>query len=328
MSEDIFEQFASLSLEELAAHFTLHQQKRDDETEINLDPLLQFLNTHQKWESLGSILNENQLLNIMNYLIGHSPEQLAEILIGLQPKVFSNALSSFQEEHLALFKNESLLEPLQYHLTQFIHEGESILEILHDKIERFESDLKTVKITELTGEQFQRMIGTVHSFRIEILHFLEKTSAALLIGWNTERIDLIEKLSNLNEKLQFILGHVVGHPVSENLASTGLYYSLKKSLSSIFDASLKDEDASLEGLSRLSVWHLKDYWEMGLLPGMGGPQFLKLSEQHPQELFTLVQATLEKLNIGTVGDLKRENIFSKDLLITYIQNQPFKLANM
>lgn len=259
-----------------------------------------------------------QFLDALN----HPGQDLSEVLIALPPKVFSAALHHFQNKHLELLKNEKLLEPLQYHLTQFAHEGESLYHDMYEKIEKFEVGLQSIQILGLSSQDLIKLISTIDSFRIELLSFLERTRIALSIGWNTERVDLIEKLSDMNEKLQHLLVNLVGHPSSEKSESTGLFLKLKDTLSSIYDLSLKDEDASVEGLTRLSIWHLKDYWEMGLLPEI--PDFKTLDLSAP-ELFAHVQERLKRLKIGTVAELKRENIFSKDMLKTYIAS---KLAKM
>ena len=106
-----------------------------------------------------------------------------------------------------------------------------------------------------------------------------------------------------------------------------VHTSQQTQFSTIYDSALKDSDAAIEGLTRLSVWYLKDYWELGLLPSIDVPAKLNLDphrfseeecKQYHQHLLTLVQDLLNKLNIGTVGALKKARIYSKPLLKAYI----------
>jgi hypothetical protein len=125
-------------------------------------------------------------------------------------------------------------------------------------------------------------------------------------------IDLIDKLSSVNEMLQHQLIHSVGVRGKGQDPSTGLYLTLEQHLSSIFDTSLQDSDAAMEGLTRLSIWYLKDYWELGLFPSV--QQASDLEAHHPQFLAQIQK----KLQIQTVGDLKKAYLFPKPLLKAYI----------
>lgn len=324
--EQFNEALPHFSLPELADCFVLLQQNKESvQGDEKLKHLFQYLCSEKKLRPLGENLTLEKFLSILNFLTHHSSvqERLSDILVGLQPQVFSSALLFFQTEQLALFKDDRLLEPLQYHLTQFVHEGEALYRKINDQIEQFEENLRFVKPEELTEDTLHELIIPIDAYRTQLLQILEKVSTALSIAWNTDRIDLIEKLSNMNEKLQHQLTHIVGHPASENFPSSGLYLELKNSLSMIYDSSLQDDDASVEGLTRLSIWHLKDYWALGLLPEIHQLEDLEVSPNQegmePHHLFSDVQKRLEQLKIGTVGDLKRENIFSKPLLKNYIE---------
>lgn len=317
------------SIQELAESFPLLQNEEIQNREDKIVSLFEFIDTSDQLETLGEHLSVHQFLNVLNFLVAHPSYQnsLSSLLIGLQPEIFCKALNFFQSGHLALFKEEGKLEPLHYHLTQFVHEGELLYKQIDLQLQRFEDSLRSVTAEELTVERLEGLISQINPFRNQLLDCLERISVALSIAWNTDRIDLIEKLSSINEALQHQLVLFIGHPSSDNLSSTGLYLRFEQILSTIFDSSLKDEDASIEGLTRLSVWHLRDYWELGLLPHIHQLEELDLDPSKPEEkqregrhqhLFSHVQQQLERLNIGTVGDLKREHLFSKPLLKAYI----------
>lgn len=327
--EQFKENLPHFSFEDIAESFTLLQTQPTIDSKEKLTFLFQFVDSSGGFETLGKHLSLPRFLNLLNFLSLHptSQQRLTYILAGLQSPIFSKALNFFQPHHLALFKDEGLLEPLQYHLTQFIHEGESLFKQINQEADRFEKDFPSITQDELTSDQLNGLIHQIDICRNQILDFLDRASIALSIAWNTDRIDLIEKLSTINESMQHQLAAVIGHQASNDMQSTGLYATLEKVFSSIFDASLKEDDASVEGLTRLSIWHLKDYWELGLLPHIDRLEELDLDpgqfndikrSAHHQDLFSQVQLQLERLKIGTVGDLKREYLFSRPLLKAYI----------
>ena len=328
-NEQLIAALPQFSIQELAESFVLLQNEEIQNREGKMIALFEFIDASEQLEALGKNLSVQQFLHLLDFLVAHDSYQntLSTLLIGLRSEIFCKALNFFQSGHLALFKEEGKLEPLHYHLTQFVHEGESLYQHIDRQIERFEESLQTIGGEELTVERLENLVSQISPFRNKLLDCLERISVALSIAWNTDRIDLIEKLSGINEALQRLLVLFIGHPASDNLPSTGLYLRIEQILSTIFDSSLKDEDASIEGLTRLSVWHLKDYWELGLFPHIHQLEELDLDAAQPegkqrevrhQHLFSHVQQQLERLKIGTVGDLKREHLFSKPLLKAYI----------
>lgn len=319
----------NLSPSEYAESFVLLQTQAAIESKRKLNHLFQAVDTPTNLELLGKNFSGAHFLSFLEFLNHHPSYQnrLTFILVGLHPLVFSQALHFISDNHLAHLKNEGLLEPLQYHLTQFAHEGEALHRQTELKIHQFMQNLSSIEHQELTQEGLDDLFNQIDILRNQLLNYLERISTALSIVWHTDRIDLIEKLSSLNELLQHQLMQSIGHQTFDNLSATGLYFLLEQSLSSIFDADLKDEDAALEGMTRLSIWHLKDYWELGLLPSVHQVQELDLnSKQYTEEeriarqqrFFSLVQQQLERLQIGTVGSLKKAHLFSKSLLKTYI----------
>lgn len=288
---------------------------------------LSTINSPEELELFGKTLNKAQFLELLNVLISFPDFQgkLPFLLVGLQTQIFSHSLNNLQSQHLALFKDEGLLEPLQYHLTQIVHEGESLVQTINQQIEEFEGQLNATNVQELTIERLKGLILPIDTMRNQLLDFLERLSTALSMAWNTGRPDLVEKLSDTHERLLHELTLRIGHPSSKTLSPSGLYQKIQESFSKVYDLSLKDEDASIEGLTRLAIWHLRDYWELGLLPDIhtqheldSGSQDETVREEYHQKLFSEVQAHLEKLNLGTVKDLKKNLIFSKPLLKTYI----------
>lgn len=334
VSKSSVEQFKTalpgFSFSEIAESFVLLQTQLIIEPKDKLNCLMQFVDSPGNLDLLGKHFAVPHFLSFLDFLNQHPAYQdrLNFILVGLHPIVFSQALHFMQNSHFSYLKLEGLLEPLQYHLTQFAHEGEDLWQHINQKVEQLIQNFSFIKPEELTPDGLEALLLQIDSFKGQLLDYLERISAALSIAWHTDRIDLIEKLSSIHETLQHQFTHVIGHPSFDHFSSTGLYSTLEQMFFKIFDATLKDEDAALEGLTRLSIWHLKDYWELGLLPFIPSTQELDLDPQrypeeertaHHQHLLFLVQQQLERLHIGTVGRLKKAYLFSKPLLEAYIE---------
>jgi hypothetical protein len=342
ISESTLEEFKSklpqFSFSEIAENFVLLQIQPVLEPKKKLLLLFQFVNSPSTLEILGKHFSVPHFLSLLEFLEQHPSYQnrLSFILVGLHPTVFSQSLHLIQHKHLTFLKHESLLEPLQYHLMQFVHEGESLWDQIERKVQFYLQKLKSIIPQELSQEGLDTLINEIDSLRDQLLNYLERLSTALFIVWQTDRIDLIENLSSINETLQHQLIHVIGHPPFDNLPSTGLYLTLYQILSTIFDAALKDNDAAIEGLTRLSIWYLKDYWELGLLPSHYHLEDLNVdtkrySEEERltghQSLLSFVQKQLDHLQIGTVKSLKKNYLFSKPLLKAYISRHQHLLLD-
>lgn len=315
-----------LSFSELAESLLLLQLQPSLESKKKLECLFQVMDSPATLEMVGKHFSVSHFLSFLELLNQYPSYQnrLSSILIRLNPVVFSQSLHLLQNNHLTYLKHEGLLEPLQYHLTQFVHEGEALQKQISQKGQQFSQHLPYIQSEELTPEELHSLIHQIDFLRDNLLDYLERLSTALSIVWHTDRVDLIEKLSSINEILQHQLIYLIGHSNFDQGSSTGLYLSLEQVLSRVFDSTLNDHDAALEGLTRLSIWHLKDYWELGLLPSIQQKE-IDLHDDNEEEyqsshqrLSFLVQQQLERLRIGTVGDLKKAYVFSKPLLKAYI----------
>jgi hypothetical protein len=334
LSQSSQEQFQAtlpfFSLTELANTFLLLQTQPILDVQAKLDYLFEYIDSPITLEGLGKHFSAASFISFLDFLDKHphAHNRLNFILVGLSPSVFSQALPLLQSHHLHILKQEGLLEPLHYQLTQFVHEGEALKQNLQQSAIQFQQKLASMGSQELTIDLLHILTDCIDQMRDQLLDYLERASTALAIVWHTDRTDLIEKLSSINEGVQYQLTHLVGHSAFDHLASTGLYAFLEQTFANIFDSSLKDDDAAIEGMSRLSIWHLRDYWELGLLPSIQSPEELELDPQtyqekerwdHQQRLMSLVQLQLERLGIGKVENLKKLQLFSKSLLKAYIE---------
>nr|NGX58750.1 hypothetical protein [Chlamydiota bacterium] len=117
-------------------------------------------------------------------------------------------------------------------------------------------------------------------------------------------------------------------------APTGIYLLFEQIISSPFasedpNKTLQDDEPGVEALAKLSLWYMKDYWEMGLLPSIKNEDQLKLDpekhsdkecQEYREKLMEEVNDNLEKFDLKTVGDFKKVFIGSKELLRGYITN--------
>lgn len=333
LSQSSFEQFnaslPSLSFQELIQSFFLLQKCPGIDSQNKLKALFKLIDSPTLLEDIGKLISVEQFVAFLDFIYQYPAyyNRLSFILVGLQPMTFFLALHELQENHLILFKDESLLEPLQFQLNLFAHEGESLHHQTELAINRLKEQFQSIQPQELTSEELDTLLHSIEALQNPLIFYLESSKQALSLAWHTDRIDIIEKLSIFKEALQHQLISALGVRGSDLNHSTGLYLTLEEQLARNFDSSLKDSDAAIEGLTRLSVWHLKDYWELGLLPRIHNMQDLDLDKkcynekecwEHHQSLFSQVQQQLEKLQIGTVGTLKKNYLFSKPLLKTYI----------
>lgn len=323
------EKLVEYSLSDIAEIFYILSKQPTMELKSKENSLLEYVDSSDQFELLAKELTSLQFLSFLEVISRHPSfkEKLSLLLVGLQPKVFLDALHSLTSQHLNLLKQESLLEPLQFQLLQFAHLGEELESELETEIIHFNQDLQSVDIGKLTQTQLQSYDNKIKSLKNRVLVYLESASTALSLAWNSNRPDLIEKVSLTHEKLQHLLMSVIGHSSFQEKQPTGLYQKLQDHFSEIYTSSLKNDEPVLDGLTRLGIWHLQDYWQLGLLPSIAQIEELDLNlQQNNKEgknyrefLQNLIQENLKSIGLNTVGDLKKEQIFSQSLLKNYIE---------
>lgn len=322
------------SLTEIADALTLLHSQAGLDSHHKLEDLFQFIDSPAALEMVGKKCSPSLFIRFLDFIIQHPRYQnrLNCVLIGLLPTTFSKSLHAIQEDHLRILRQDGLFEPLHYQLTQFIHEGEELKKEIEIKGQQLKAKILSVYPIELNDSTLQSLTECIDKLRDQLIDYLERASTALAIVWHTSRIDLIEKLSIINESTQHELNQRIGHPSFENLSPTRLYLFLEETLGNIFDSSLNDDDSAIDGMTRLDIWHLKDYWDLGLLPSIHHVDELNLAVQkekgefeHHQHLIHLIPQQLQKIGIRKVKDLKRLHLFSKPLLKSYIEQHRDRL---
>jgi hypothetical protein len=267
----------------------------------------------KKIEEIAPTLTVKQFITILS--LPENQRHLSPILVGLSPTVFFHTLQKIHTNQIAALKLESQSEPLQHQIILLIHLLEKEENHIQQQIAELEATIQHLDPAQMHSKDLVDIVHAINQLRREDLAKLPAIDNALELLWNANRIDLIEKLSLLKERLLremiFQIGHA--HP------PTGLFEKLEKVLSKVYlsesTGPLNDEEPAIDGLANFSIWYPRDYWEIGLLPQL--KNCLEL-DNNPQKLMEEVQANLKKLNIGTVGELKKANIYSKHMLKEHI----------
>lgn len=329
---------SSLSPSQLTECVMLLSTEPIPEAHAKLTRLLELANEPALLEALGKGLSAPQFLSLLTE-VSKSPslqKKLSPLLVGLPSAAFIESLHNMDSDHLTAIKQESIGEPLHHQFTFFLHHCEFFLDEINLSLLHQLKEIQELEIYQLTFEELDKVENQMNDLGQVVFHRLEAINQVLVILWNANLIDLIDKFSRLKENFNHFILEQMGRPASKDHPSTGIYRALDERLAKVFipyDLSLKknvslgDDDSALEGLARFSIWYLKDYWELGLLPSIQKAEDLELksslfSEEeqvaYRQTLFNLVQKNLNELRIGTIKELKNARIFSKPMLVAYI----------
>lgn len=295
-------------------------------------------------EDIGKKLDAFQFLSILNASAQQtfSSDKLLPLLVGLPASAFIPILKSITSDQLELLKKQGPTEPLQHHLYLFSTHYEKKLQDYSEYIDQLQLTIQKMDREQLTFQELASIEDKITSFQKVYKEDFEIMDKALALAWNSNRIDLIQKLSQLKEHIINQLIFQVGNARSETSHPSGLFETLERSLFQLFEIGktqttefrlLKNEDSSIEVLAKFSVWYLKDYWELGLLPSVKEAGKIELNLSHKsaknhskehEKLFHEIQNNLDLLGIGSVEGIKKAKIFSKPMLQSYIVEHQHK----
>lgn len=280
------------------------------------------MDTHQSLIDKGKTLSSYEFISYLSEMVKDTAREgeLPYLLAGLDPGIFSDALRSLPPPLLSALQRDSIAEPLYYHLTQVLHQGEAMYRHLQQEIGKLQESIGNLEADSLSPDRVEELLKQIGQFHASVNHYLPILNNALQLIWKTDRIDLIDKLSTLKEQLLHLLAHTIGHPSNGETSSDGLFAALEDAYSTIYDSTLQDTDAAIEGLTRLSIWFYQDYLDLGLpLREDKTAAGKSAGEMLQGDQLNQVQQLLEKLHIGTVKQLKQAHIFSKAMLKSYIE---------
>lgn len=258
--------------------------------------------------------------------------KLAPLLIGISQDLFSQFLFMATEQQLHFLQHEGVTEPVQHQLTLLSHDFARQIQKMEQEIDLFCEDLQKLDPEILDKTSTEELYFKIDLFASCFEKLFQQINKALAIAWNTDRLDLIEAFNRSKETCQKYNLYGIGGRRNRKAAPTGLYAELEELLFNKFGEegaeALPDTDPAIEGLAKLSLWDLPDYWEVGLLPKIKNIKNLDLQSQEytngqrniVQKRFQKeVQENLEKLGLSTISDLKLARIFSKKTLKDYIE---------
>jgi len=314
--------------------------KRSKVTPLSPDirQLIEKASIPQELEALGNTLSADQIQDALLIIANDKAQEwkLQPVLVGIKHTAFSQLLLKLEPSLRQIFIKMSASEPLQHHLSVFCHELLQFSEEADKQILLVQGEIRSLQPEELQAKDLQAIERAIAHFKKDYADELVKIENALSIAWNSDRSELIDRLGTFNEQFQRVSRDVIGLPCTETGSATGLYELLERRLAQVFDDkqspggldTLRDDEPGIEALAKLSIWYIKDYWAVGLLPKIKAPGKLELSSLQLEAMNNLrheARENLSKLGLGTVGDFKRLGIFSKSMLADYISKHSQKL---
>lgn len=347
MSTEDIQLFTShLNPEQLTAVIAFMNEKNTPKWREKTRAIILGLANSDQVKVAGSSLSVPQILDFFESNLLSREDNFNKLLIflvGMTHQTFSQLLYEISESQLQALLQTSFSEPLQHQLTIFNHEMSIKYQMMNSELDKLFNDIQNLSVENLGRNELIDIKNQINDQALDFNKSLEKIRNGLRIAWNTNRFDLIENLNSLKNKYLHTLLNFIGHPMTLEHSSTGLYGLLEDTLSKAFGKpfdlndpeSLNNDEPSLEALVKFSIWYLKDYWEVGLLPKIKKEVDLGLDPnthseqeclQYRDLLFSEVQHNLEKLHLRTVRDLKKAHIYSKKALIEYLQENNHHLS--
>lgn len=333
---------SKVSPEQLVTIVSHLNENFDPDWRSKIKSIFSGLENREQLLHFGKALNHLQALEVIDVVSEKEAvhyHKFLPILVGLGHKVYEEMVLSATERQIQVLKLEGITEAIQHHLTVLLHDWvkdidghSSILRSLLNEI----NFLDLTKVTKGSLDGLRMMLVSITEYYNKMIN---KINITLAIAWNTNRPDLIEKFTAIKDGCMKYNSIVIGHPHTLDETSTGLYALLEKKLNSVFSGGedsgneiqdiLENDDPAIEGLTKLDVWYLEDYWKIGLLPGITDPKILKEDGQSKEKehYYFLAVANLENIGLKTIQDLEKNDIFSKNMLVDYIHDHQHQLKS-
>lgn len=338
-SEEIESTVSKMSPDEISSAIVQINEDHDPKWKEKTRAALLGINKRTQLEAAGRSLSVAQAIELIDHTLQIEDKhhwKLPPLLVGMPLDIFSQILDLATEQHLHLFQHEGVTEPIQHQLTTLGHKMMTQIEDMEKEIDFFDDEIENLIIEELCRDDALEKLHKIGLYGKFFQKLFDRSNKALAIAWNTKRLDLIETLNKVKDSCQKYTLYGIGTPRRDSTPPSGLYAKLEDKLFQIFGnatsaedpETLRDDEPALEALVKFSVWYMRDYWEMGLLPTIHKREDLDLDiekhtenerVQYREKLFTEVQRNLEKIGLSTVNDLKRALIFSKKTFLEYVE---------
>ena len=314
-----------------------------DDTSHRICAIFLGLTSKEQVIAVGRVMNTKFTMALIQELIKKDQSHLwkiSSLLIGLTQRVFNKVLTTASSKEMEVLQHEAMKEPLQHHLTVFIHETDQKLNELIDLLMKIQDEITNVNIETFTHSDLNELLNQVDEQISKLEPFSERLTRALGVAWNTNRPDLIDRLNKLKDTCLRVQEITIGSPRTATTIPTGLYQQFEESLCQAFQNSdpnetLRDDEPAVEALAALFLWCLKDYWDMGLLPSIDKEEQLKLDpeshsdkecQEYRETLMQQVNQNLKELNLATVSDFKCAFLGTTNLLKGYVESRSASLT--
>lgn len=340
-ADEIMAHIAELSPDQIQALIAAINEVNDEEWREKTKAAIENLISLSQLEAAGRALTPSQALFLIIYHLDwerQHHDKLNALFVGMSHHVFVNVLKESTSAHLDVLKQESISEPIQHHLIMLYNHAEAQAKEFSDEIRDLELEFASLEASEMGFEDQKAFESKIENLSEKYSSYLQCIDKGLTLAWNTNRSDLIEKLSESKERYQRALNNLIGQPRTQSLLPTGLYSYLEERLFSVYGnpndpadiGALRDTDPAIEALAKLSIWYLEDYFAIGLLPQIESSDELNLDPARSTEeertayrrqLMQEANDNLTKLGLITVQNLKEASIFSKKSFLEWLQRR-------
>lgn len=331
--EEFKEILSNLSPKQQALAFKILGEAKEKSLDSKIELLFSPFQDTSSLEQMAGYLDSSGWRMFLHFL-HHHPHQsptLFFVLKGLPFEVFYDKIGELEEEEMRLMKLETSLEPLSFHLSLFASKLKEAKEQMSFAIEQLVHLFYTQNFETLTVEKLHFYFSQIEELDRMNSIYLHKLNQGLLLVWNTLRVDLIEELSRLKEFFLKVKNRIEEKEELHFYGPEHLKTLLKEAYKNVYQLFNENLDApSLEGLACLSLWNVKDYIEVGLLPFFSHLEeyehYLESASEkekarYQENLLNYVQNHLTSKGLRTIKDLEENYIFSKELLLNYLKNQ-------
>ncbi len=244
-------------------------------------------------------------------------QHIEALLASASQEEMEEALRLLEQEpqNAAWLKDLAALGEVQRNLLQLHIAIEAEHDEFYQKVETFEQAFNALDMNELDTHTLDGIHKELTDLHNQLQRFRQLAAPTVRLAWNTGRQELVDKCSHLRESVERDELHLFGEESHGSQKET-LLTKMRSKLYSAFGATQEDSEPILDALTAFSIWAIKDYWQLGLLPKITNEEDLGIDDT--TRLFDTAKNNLEKIGLKTLKDLKERSIFSRKCLLEYI----------
>lgn len=293
---------------------------------------LNLLKDPHQLELFGKTLLTGQMVQLIDLIIANREsynEKLSPILAGFLHENFIKLLLVMTPAQQSLLKHESMAIPLQHHLSILSEDKMKVFETMSKLYLTLDMIIDHLDIEQVGLKDYKELEDKIKHLELALDDEITTINHALLLAWNSTRIDLIEKFSLLKESFQKYKNITIGANLPSNGSRfrVGIYQKLHNKLNAVYEKISDLNVPAIDALAALSVWCLQDYFELGLLVDAPIDQNSSQHSEKEREEYKInqiekVKKKLEAYGLITLGSLKTAGIYSKKALQEYLSLKP------